>query len=1025
MRGLAIIFGLAFSFISAVRGAAADEERRAAASAVFACEILGICDSPESRYGWWDARGEPLEEAPEAKAAKPGLGKSIPVQPDQMKRLILLRARALRGALVQVKIEGDKLSVRLPEAAEGPTVVYSLGHVLVLPETQESISFRVGVASGEWKTAAVRPRRPDEGNVLQFDLAEFTDDGVQAFDPQTQHTDVRVLAEDDEGALHPSQGGLRLTAEGTVMKLGARFDVPAARIRNFHLQTRPLHWIEFRDVTLQPSTLPEAERIRLAGGEWTAEGDGPHAKLRWYNVADGALERLAKIEGLRELDLAGPHLTNRGVERLADLAELEQLRIVGSKINGDALEDIARLENLCSLELSGSWLKEATAEQLAPLAGLKKLQRLKLWDVPLTDDGMAIIAQLPQLRGFYGDGAKVTESGLAHFARHPHLETLDLNETDAADAALAHLATCTKLQRLDVSSPKFTDAGLRHVALIDGLERLDLRGGQITDAGLQHLADMKNLDLLDLRGTQVTRDGWRRLRETAPEVRCYLPEPERSPTVTLRGRVVNAADEPIADADVYCFTSDNPYAGGGVAWGPGPPRTPIAEGRSDSEGRLDLVLPRARVEQHQTLWAVASDGRSGSTILWGNLASNDEHTIRIGDDRIAFRVLYADGRPAAGVRVMPLQLAQEGRNLRYDVPPSLLQRVAQVTDAGGRASVISYPAERLRNVGFASPEVGMQSTSYAIAKHADKKGEIVVLLAPASRIKGRIIAPQETDFSAVEFTIYNHTRLDREHPKADITELYGSAVVRPDAEGRFTVPAMPPGWLRFLDRTPAGAPVQLRFPDKAKVEPGEPFQLDIAAVDTVLLRGSVLLSDSDDGAADFELRVSHGRTGQSWTNAAAVHTDRCGRFEVRVIPGEVRIYCVSIHRGYRDVELWKWRGGRVGGYHHVPAGVEAYEAPAIVLVPEVKGAGRLVNAAGEPLKGWSIYGYPSEKPRDEVTNCFAGRTDSKGEFTFAYPGTHPPQSYAAYKDGDYHAVAVQSADPLVLELGPELGNELD
>jgi hypothetical protein len=108
--------------------------------------------------------------------------------------------------------------------------------------------FRVGVSMGTWETVITQP--PDRGGRQTFsqDNEQWTVVFGKAPKMRFSHTVPRgrlamqLVAVADDGSEHAK----------SVPSGPAEFRWPVSTIKEFRLQVRPYHWVEFQDVSLQP-----------------------------------------------------------------------------------------------------------------------------------------------------------------------------------------------------------------------------------------------------------------------------------------------------------------------------------------------------------------------------------------------------------------------------------------------------------------------------------------------------------------------------------------------------------------------------------------------------------------------------------------------------------------------------------------------------------------------------------------------------------------------------------------------------
>ena len=121
------------------------------------------------------------------------------------------------------------------------------------------------------------------------------------------------------------------------------------------------------------ASLPCLEELRLGG----------------CRVEDPAIEAVAKIQGLKSLDIFHLGYTDRGVAALHSLKKLTTLRINGGRLTNKSLEHVSGLELLETLTLS-----EMTLTYTGGLEHLKKLRKLKKIELQKTATSDEDVAKL-------------------------------------------------------------------------------------------------------------------------------------------------------------------------------------------------------------------------------------------------------------------------------------------------------------------------------------------------------------------------------------------------------------------------------------------------------------------------------------------------------------------------------------------------------------------------------------------------------------------------------------------------------
>ena len=135
------------------------------------------------------------------------------------------------------------------------------------PASVSKTNIRVGLASGPWKVVAstghsasgpiagLGIQRGDTGYIFS-PLAKTKEGAVLTVSvntvPHTSADDFRVIAVDGQGRkVLPADIGDR--SVGALDQITARFALPLAQIVAIRLESRPFHYVEFRDVALRPA----------------------------------------------------------------------------------------------------------------------------------------------------------------------------------------------------------------------------------------------------------------------------------------------------------------------------------------------------------------------------------------------------------------------------------------------------------------------------------------------------------------------------------------------------------------------------------------------------------------------------------------------------------------------------------------------------------------------------------------------------------------------------------------------------
>ena len=206
-------------------------------------------------------------------------------------------------------------------------------------------------------------------------------------------------------------------------------------------------------------------------------------------MTDALLERFAQLEHLTMLDLEGSkHVTDDGLRHLARLSGLRHLNLMGCGITDRGLDVLRRLPALESIVLAWTRISDVGAANLATC------ENIQFVDLGETDTGDGAIHALAGKRRLcdFRSGNAVTDAGLALLHEIPAFKTWHGGET-----RMALLGFDARPNFLMLRGP-FTDRGMAQLVGLDGLFALNVDSDQlaITGAGLGPLAHLPHLEWL-------------------------------------------------------------------------------------------------------------------------------------------------------------------------------------------------------------------------------------------------------------------------------------------------------------------------------------------------------------------------------------------------------------------------------------------------------------------------------------------------------------------------------------------------
>jgi hypothetical protein len=227
--------------------------------------FAGMTDDNKPSGPWWNAQGVPLAQPVYTTNHLPR-----PFSHDQLFRQIAFRLPATAQDVT--------LQYRLPQStgyssdgawpgksrdqtgqSEAQIFAHTGGIRIVnaqYPASMSQANIQVGIASGSWKVSAVRSVAMNGTtsypgpNFVIGQLAEIPKGESLTVSTDTTD-DLRIVAVDTHGreSLPDSIGG---ESSNNLNQVTAQFSLPLSQIKDIRVETRPFHWIEFKNVALRP-----------------------------------------------------------------------------------------------------------------------------------------------------------------------------------------------------------------------------------------------------------------------------------------------------------------------------------------------------------------------------------------------------------------------------------------------------------------------------------------------------------------------------------------------------------------------------------------------------------------------------------------------------------------------------------------------------------------------------------------------------------------------------------------------------
>jgi hypothetical protein len=220
-------------------------------------------------------------------------------------------------------------------------------------------------------------------------------------------------------------------------------------------------------------------------------------------VTDDGMRHVAKLAGLRHLDLSGTNITDGGLEALSDLPGLETISLAWTRVTDAGAARLASCERLVDVNLQGTSTGDGA---LRALAGKAHLCQLRSGNA-VTDAGLASLREIPVFKSWHGGEPKMS---LLSYDASPTYLLLRGSFTDRGMAQLEDLAGLFALN-LDCSALQITAAGL---APLVGLPNLGWLAVDATDAAMPYIARMPGLRFLGCQDTAAGDGGFMALSQS-------------------------------------------------------------------------------------------------------------------------------------------------------------------------------------------------------------------------------------------------------------------------------------------------------------------------------------------------------------------------------------------------------------------------------------------------------------------------------------------------------------------------------
>ncbi len=474
-------------------------------------------------------------------------------------------------------------------------------------------------------------------------------------------------------------------------------------------------------------------------------------------------------------------------------------------------------------------------------------------------------------------------------------------------------------------------------------------------------------------------------KDTATPPATTIVEP-KAKLKTITGRVIDDKDQPVAGAKLWWVVSHEA------------PEGVIVKGVSDEQGRFSMstpdIAPRLPSLTHNALWVLHKGkqlARAWATSLPDENGKPAELLVRLQSETdTSFVVKSPDKKPLAGVVVEPWIF-------HYDlVPEEARKMIGTTTDAEGRVRMPNMPRKLFFSVRAIHESFGTQE--FRLDGNPFPPAERTLELRATGSIEGQLHASNPAWIRGVELWFSTGEGIRR---------IEGSARAKTNDEGKFTVPKIATGELRFgiVGIQPKDAPALPRIPDRLSISEGITEKLNITLEEPVVVRGTIRTDDTDKPIPGAEITV---RYGVGLQGAHAV-SDADGHYEARVLSGPVYTHANVYNK---EFSTYQQTGSPWEKKIEVPLQATPFDLPPIRLIPTNPQKGKIIDQDGRPVAKVRINGIQGNR------RYVFGTTNEMGEFVAQVPRTITLERYEVVLDDDSFPITptVDKADPLTLRI---------
>lgn len=175
--------------------------------------------------------------------------------------------------------------------------------------------------------------------------------------------------------------------------------------------------------------------------------------MKRLEVTDDDMKYVAKLTGLKHIELEGTDITSKGIFNLEPLKNLQFLGADKTMIRGDAMKSIAKHPMMENLVIGHNDLDD---DNLKYLVALKYVTNLQVDNIHLSNKGLAHVLKLPELTVLKISGNNRISDASILMMQKTKIKSLNVQSTGVGPASLPYFQKLTRLRHLKVEGRNFS-----------------------------------------------------------------------------------------------------------------------------------------------------------------------------------------------------------------------------------------------------------------------------------------------------------------------------------------------------------------------------------------------------------------------------------------------------------------------------------------------------------------------------------------------------------------------------------------